>query len=213
MSLFTLIGRVQDGLLLAGSQTNTHELSDLKRQAKRIMKNIKSTQPKVSIDAGNYMFHYLISYDIVYLVLVESSYNTGLAFSYLQELNEQFYQRYGDSMYQFDSAWACVSFANEISKLQAEFINPNSTKNMKRITEELNQVQDIIKENLSDIMSRGQSLEKIFQDSDKVRDQSMGFKKKAKWINTQAALQQYAIPLACISVVLLIIMFRYWFTS
>lgn len=110
MSLFTLIGRVQDGLLLTGSQHDSNQLSDLKRQAKRIIKNIKSNQDRVSIDAANYCFHYLISYDIVYLVLVDSSYPTGLAFSYLSELNQQFYQKYGDTVYQFDSPWACNAF-------------------------------------------------------------------------------------------------------
>mmetsp|Transcript_16084 Transcript_16084/g.25448 ORF Transcript_16084/g.25448 Transcript_16084/m.25448 type:complete len:214 (+) Transcript_16084:33-674(+) len=213
MSLFTLIGRVQDGLLLAGSQHDSNELADLKRQAKRIIKNIKSNQSRVSIDAGNYCFHYLISYDIVYLVLVESSYNTGLAFAYLQALDQQFYRHYGDTVYQYDSPWACVSFANEIAKLQTDYINPNSSRNMKRITEELNQVHDIMRENLADIMSRGESLDKIYQDSNKVRDQSIGFKKKAKWANVQAQLQQAAIPCACVSVILLVLLFRYWFNS
>ena len=110
MSLFTLIGRVQDGLLLSGSQNDSNQLADLKRQAKRIIKNVKSKQDKVSIDAGNYSFHYLVSYDLIYLVLVDSSYPTGLAFSYLHELNTIFYQKYGDSVYQFDSPWSCVAF-------------------------------------------------------------------------------------------------------
>ena len=111
MSLFTLIGRVQDGLLLAGSQHDSYELADLKRQAKRILKNIKSSQQKVSIDAGNYIFHYLIERDIVYLVLVDSSYPTGLAFTYLHELFETFDAKHGDSVYGFDSPWACISFS------------------------------------------------------------------------------------------------------
>eukprot|EP01084_Bolivina_argentea_P038983 72055_1 len=180
MSLFSLIGRVQDGLLLSGSQHDSNELPDLKRQAKRVIKNIKSKQARVSIDAGNYCFHYLISYDIVYIVLVDSSYPTGLAFSYLEELNEQFYAKYGDSMYQFDSAWACVSFANDIAKLQTEYINPRTPKNLKRINEELSQVHDIMRENLADIMGRGTALDSILNDSNRVRDQSQGFKKKAK---------------------------------
>eukprot|EP01084_Bolivina_argentea_P154577 269437_1 len=212
MSLFSLIGRVQDGLLLAGSQHDSNELSDLKRQAKRILKNIQSKQERVSIDAGNYCFHYLISYDIIYLVLVDSSYPTGLAFSYLEELNQQFYAKYGDSVYQFDSPWAAVSFANDIAKLQTEYINPRTPKNLKRINEELSQVHNIMRENLADIMSRGTSLESILESSNKVRDSSLQFKKKAKWANFQAKLQQYAIPCACVSVILLVLLFRYWFS-
>ena len=69
-----------------------------------------------------------------------------------------------------------------------------------------------MRENLADIMSRGNSLESILEDSNKVRDQSMGFKKKAKWINIQAQLQQFAIPCACVSVILLVLLFRYWFS-
>lgn len=69
-----------------------------------------------------------------------------------------------------------------------------------------------MRENLADIMSRGQSLQSILEDSNKIHDTSLGFKKKAKWANFQQQLQQYAIPCACISVILLVLIFRYWFS-
>jgi len=168
---------------------------------------------KVSIDAGNYCFHYLVSYDIVYLCLVDSSYPAGLAFTYLQELNDEFYRKYGDSVYQFDSPWSCVAFANGIARLQSEYINPRTPKNLKRINAELGQVQDIMRQNLADIMDRGHSLESILDNSNKIKDTSRGFKKKAKWINVQAQMQQYAIPCVIILIVALVLIFRYWFSS
>ena len=101
--------------------------------------------------------------------------------------------------------------ANEISKLQSDYINPNTTKNLRKINEELNQVQDIMRENLADIMARGQSLDKMMDTSNQIRDSSGKFKKEAKWVNTKAKLQQLALPCACISVIILIVLFRYWF--
>ena len=70
MSLYTLIGRVTDGLLLCGTQSNSNENPHLKRHAKRILKNIESKQERVSIKADDSnMYHYYLSYDICYLVL------------------------------------------------------------------------------------------------------------------------------------------------
>lgn len=96
--------------------------------------------------------------------------------------------------------------------MQRDYINPRTSKNLRRINEELSQVHDIMRENLADIMSRGTSLEKIYESSSQLKDVSAGFKKKAKWINVQAQLQQYAIPCACVSVILLVLLFRYWFS-
>ena len=101
--------------------------------------------------------------------------------------------------------------ANEITKLQADFINPNTTRNLRKINAELGQIQDIMKENLADIMSRGQSLDALHETSHKIRDSSGKFKKEAKWVNTKAKLQQMALPCACVSVIILIVLFRYWF--
>ena len=103
--------------------------------------------------------------------------------------------------------------ANDIAKLQSEYINPRTPKNLKRINEELSEVQDIMRQNLADIMDRGHSLDKIWENSNKIKDSSMGFKKKAKWINIEAQLQQYALPCVVILIIVLVLLFRYWFSS
>merc|ERR1712130_319312 len=142
----------------------------------------------------------------------DSSYPTGLAFSYLHELNSIFYQKYGESVYQYDSPWSCVAFANDIARLQSEYINLRTPKNLTRINNELSEVHDIMRKNLADIIERGHSLESILENSNKVKDSSMGFKKKAKWMNIEAQLRQYAIPCVVIMIILLVLIFRYWFS-
>lgn len=208
MSLFTLIARSQDGLLLTGTQHDSTQLPELKRQAKRIVKNIKSQQPKVSIDAGKYSFHYLIEYDVCYLVLAENSYPTGLAFCYLEELALSFYAMFGESVYQTDNSWSCMSFVPQLAQIRSEFLNPRAPKNMQRINDKLDEVQDIMRENLSDIMQRGTNLQSMQRDSELLQEESSKFKKGAKYINFQAMMQQYTIPAVIAAVILLLVVFK-----
>lgn len=42
-----------------------------------------------------YNFSYLIENEICYLVLCERNYSKRLAFSYLEEISQEFYQQYG----------------------------------------------------------------------------------------------------------------------
>ena len=69
-----------------------------------------------------------------------------------------------------------------------------------------------MRENLEDIMSRGTTLNSILEDSEKMSDSALKFKKKSQWINIRAQLQQYAIPCACILVIVIVLIFRYWYS-
>lgn len=51
-----------------------------------------------------------------------------------------------------------INIANELEKIRNEYLNPGTSKNMNKVNEKLNQVQDIMRENISDIISRGTQL-------------------------------------------------------
>mmetsp|Transcript_17967 Transcript_17967/g.22053 ORF Transcript_17967/g.22053 Transcript_17967/m.22053 type:complete len:214 (+) Transcript_17967:43-684(+) len=211
MSLYTLIGRVNDGLLLCGTQSDSNELPNLKRHAKRIIKNIKSKQDRVSINADNqYRFHYYISYDICYIVLAHKSYPTGLAFCYLEDIEDKFFKTYGDKVYGWDTAYQGIKFANEMEQIRLDYLNPRNGKNLKRTNQKLQEIKHIMQSNLNDIISRGQSLDSIQDMSAQLKEGSNKFKKRSKWVTLRQQMEQYIIPIAIVIIIILVIVLRHY---
>ena len=113
MSLFTLIGRVGDGLLLCGTQHDNYEQASLKRQCKQILKSLNNPRHfKVSISADSHYIHYYIDNDICYLTLSEASYPTELAFCYLEDIARTFQYQYGNQVFQYNSSYAAIGFGS-----------------------------------------------------------------------------------------------------
>ncbi|ETO30857.1 hypothetical protein RFI_06264 [Reticulomyxa filosa] len=190
MSLFTLIGRSKDGLLLCGTSGDSNDLPELKKKAKQIIKTAgtgkEDRKERVTINHGDYIFHYYTPRDcgIIYLTLVDSTYPQKLAFSYLDDLHRSFFYKYSQNLYSFDQAYSCIDFAPELDKLRIDYLNPDLPKNVSRIKhmntlgKELEEVTEIMRENISSVMHRGHKLDAIHDTSNRLLDQSLKFKQK-----------------------------------
>jgi vesicle transport protein SEC22 len=111
MSLFTLIGRVTDGMPLAGTQEHRPEFYDQTQLAKGILKRLNAHSPaRCIIESGSCLFYYIIEDYVCYLVLAERSYPGDLAYRYLDEVQRQFSMEHGAQVPTFSRPYAAVSF-------------------------------------------------------------------------------------------------------
>ncbi|RVE41259.1 hypothetical protein evm_014091 [Chilo suppressalis] len=111
MVLMTMIARVIDGLPLAATMQEDEQsgcnVLEYQNQAKMLFKKLGPQSPlRCSIETGPYLFHYLIENEICYLVLCERNYSKRLAFSYLEEIAQEFYQQYGKRLINVPTAGA-----------------------------------------------------------------------------------------------------------
>jgi vesicle transport protein SEC22 len=95
----TIIARVLDALPLAASVDDDQpeaEITEAKGQAKALFRKLTpNSEPRCTIEANQYTFHYLIENGICYLCICDRSYPRRLAFSYLEELAKEFDVCYG----------------------------------------------------------------------------------------------------------------------
>ena len=102
MILMTMIARIGDGLPLAASQQDDHfgpNLLEYQSQAKQLFKKMNSSSPsKGSLETKPYLFHYLIERNVCYLVLCESGFSKRQAFQYLEDLQLEFSNLYGQKV-------------------------------------------------------------------------------------------------------------------
>ncbi|XP_018586903.1 vesicle-trafficking protein SEC22b-B-like isoform X1 [Scleropages formosus] len=101
MVLLTMIARVADGLPLAASmqedEQSGRDLQQYQSQAKQLFRKLNEQSPnRCTLEAGSMSFHYVIEHGVCYLALCEAAFPKKLAFAYLEDLQAEFHEQYGN---------------------------------------------------------------------------------------------------------------------
>ncbi|CAN6626899.1 protein transport protein Sec22p [Trichomonascus vanleenenianus] len=210
MVLSTFINRIHDGLPLSASVDDEQDakLNDQKKQVKVIMRKINSnSEPRASIESGEYTIHYLMSEGIIYLCICEHSYPRKLAFSYLEEVDKEFNKSFGQQALRPGlRPYAFVEFDNFMQKTRRVYQDSRATANLDKLNAELQDVTKVMTKNIEDLLYRGDSLDKMQDLSSSLRTQSQRYRKAARRINLEAMIKQY-IPVVGVS---LFFLFLIW---
>ncbi|KAI8381596.1 Longin-like domain-containing protein [Radiomyces spectabilis] len=213
----TMIGRVSDGLPLAASMDDQQvetELADYKGQAKTVFKRLNAnSEPRCSIESGNYVLHYIIEGSVCYLCICDKSYPRKLAFSYLEELAKEFNMSYGNEVEKPGlRPYAFVKFDTFMQKTKRIYQDTRTQSNLTKLNEDLQDVTRIMTKNMEDLLWRGDSLDRMSHISGELKDSAKMFKDKARHLNLQALYRKYGPPVIIASVILFVLLIRYyWF--
>ena len=88
---------------------------DYQNQAKRLFKTLTATSPiKCSIESNDYLFHYIIEQDACFLTLCDRNFNKKLAYSFLEDLSQEFYSQYGHKINTATRPYSFIEFGKFI---------------------------------------------------------------------------------------------------
>ncbi|KAH7888013.1 Longin-like domain-containing protein [Phlebopus sp. FC_14] len=213
----TIIVRATDALPLAASvddEQTEQALQEHKQQSKLIFRRITpNSEPRCSIESGQYTLHYLLSDNVVYLTIADKSYPRKLAFSYLEELSKEFSLSYGPKVDSVRKPYAFVGFDTFMSKTARLYRDTRaanaagSSSNLDKLNDELQDVTRIMTKNMEELLWRGDSLDRMSHLSTSLRSESERYRKAARNMNVQAMIRQYA-PIG--AVVFLFIIILWW---
>ena len=224
-----IISRKSDGLIFCevmDEEDNDKNFWYVRNQAQEFLKNMqsKSNLCTVNIDSQNYIMHYKINENVVYLVITNKKYPEKYAFNFLMEIDEGFTEElknqfgtqsvsYYSKLETIDRANYFLRFEKYIKKKRNEYldIENNSNSNIERLNKEIIDVHNIMKENINLIMDRDRTMNSINQLSESVKDNSGLFKKTAKETKLKMLLAKYSIFIAIFAIIFLIIMFKIYF--
>jgi vesicle transport protein SEC22 len=100
----------------------TDDLTEYKNQAKLLFKKLAhQSETRCSIESGAYTFHYLIEYGVCYLALALKNYPKKLAYSYLDEIQKEFHEKYGAEVGSVARPYAFVKFDTFIQKTKKAY--------------------------------------------------------------------------------------------
>eukprot|EP00601_Ochromonadales_sp_CCMP2298_P003632 CAMPEP_0173182930 /NCGR_PEP_ID=MMETSP1141-20130122/8116_1 /TAXON_ID=483371 /ORGANISM="non described non described, Strain CCMP2298" /LENGTH=201 /DNA_ID=CAMNT_0014106089 /DNA_START=135 /DNA_END=737 /DNA_ORIENTATION=+ len=193
------VARVIDGLVLVASMdhasTSGSNMDVYKGQAKQLLKklNPRSTA-KMSIETNPYIFHYMIEKGICYLTLTEKSYPKRLAFLFLEEISRDFeadlHAEYGDdwlhTVETVGRQYAFIKFDRVIQRKRRDYLDPNSSSNMKKLNDDLQSIHSIMRKTIDDVLDRGNKLDDVSEISKNLANESKKYKWGAKQLSMMA---------------------------
>ncbi|KAK9758491.1 Synaptobrevin [Popillia japonica] len=169
MVLMTMIARVADGLPLAATMQEDEQagrsILDYQNQAKMLFRKLGPQSPvRCTIETGPYLFHYLIEHDICYLVLCEKNYSKRLAYSYLDDIAQEFHAQYGKRVNTVTRPYTFIEFDNYIQKAKKR----------------------IMVQNIDDVLQRGTVLSELDTKTQNLSMLTQKYKKDATFLNTKS---------------------------
>lgn len=215
--LLTIIGRVVDGLPLAASMPSDEQgnrnIQEYQSQAKSLFKKLNERSPtKCSVETGPFIFHYSLALEsgVCFLVMTEKSFSKRQAFSYLEDIQNEFLSQYGGHIPTARRPYCFIEFDTYMQKAKKNFADARNSRNrnLNRLNDELQGVQQIMIQNIDDVLQRGENLSVLDDKAGQLRFQSEKYKKDAKFLNLRTVYAKYAVVgVLCL---IFIIYIRYW---
>jgi len=211
----TMIGRVTDGLPLAASvQTEERNTTDFQNQGKLFFKKLKSNSPpEGSLETKNSMvFHYIIRNGVCYLCVAESSFPKKLVFSYLDDLNSEFFVQYGARIDSVTRPYAFIEFDSYIQKSKRSYSDQRNARNshLEKVSTELQGVQKIMLGNIDDVLQRGVALDQLARNSSALDQYAGKYRKEAKQLNDMSIYTKVAAGGGIMMVLFLLLRFFFF---
>lgn len=90
-----------------------------------------------------------------YLVLCEKTFSKRLAYSYLEDIAQEFHSQYGRKVNTVTRPYTFIEFDTYIQKAKKQFSDSRSRRNLNVINNQLQDVQRIMVQNIDDVLQRG----------------------------------------------------------
>lgn len=211
MALMTMIARVADGLPLAATMQEDEQtgrnILDYQNQAKMLFRKLgPQSPPKCTIETGPYLFHYLIEYEVCYLVLCEKNFSKRLAYSYLEDIAQEFHSQYGRRVNTVTRPYTFIEFDTYIQKAKKQFSDSRSRRNLNVMNNQLQDVQRIMVQNIDDVLQRGTVLSELDTKTQNLSMLTQKYKKDATYLNTKSMYVKAAIG----GIVVLVFFLYFW---
>nr|ACO10948.1 Vesicle-trafficking protein SEC22b-B [Caligus rogercresseyi] len=188
MVLMTMIARLVDGLPLAASMQENEQLGkgivEYQNQAKRLFRTLNSDSPsKCSIESGPYLFHYFMDQGACFLTLCDRNFNKKLAYSFLEDIAEEFHAQFGDKIHVANRPYAFIEFDTYIQKAKRNYMEGRGKRHLSAINMELQGVQRIMVQNMDDVLQRGAILSELDNKAQNLSMMSAKYKKDTSALN------------------------------
>lgn len=167
--------------------------TEYQNQAKMLFKKLNNQSfSRSTIETGPYNFHYLIENGVCYLVLTEKSFSKRLAFSFLEDLQNEFNSQFGSRVNTVNRPYSFIEFDTYIQKAKKSFMDSRARRNLSSLNSELQDVQRIMVQNIDDVLQRGSVISELDSKASNLSLLSQKYKKDARYLNLRSTYAKIA---------------------
>jgi len=98
---------------------------------------------------------YIIEQEVCFLALCERNFNKKLAYSFLEDLSQEFYSQYGHKISTATRPYSFIEFDTYIQKAKRTYTANTGRRQLNALNNELQDVQRIMVQNIDDVLQRG----------------------------------------------------------
>ncbi len=187
--IYALVAR-QDHVL--AEYTNSGLRGNFSTVTRYLLKKIPTQDSKLSYVYDKYVFHYVVSDSLTYLVMTDGEFSRQTAFKFLAEVQRRFVSTYGDRGKTAIAFAFNADFQRVLQSQMDQFNAMRDDSRLQRVEHEVTQVREVMIENIDKVLERGERIELLVDRTDQLDQHAFKFKKQSTqlrramwWQNTK----------------------------
>jgi len=117
---------------------------------------------------------------LVALCASDKSLSLKVCFGFLQDIRTRFLDAY--PQFQYSPPQTFVEFSRILKDRMQFFSTDSSVDTMKQASKQINQLQDVMKENIEKVLEREEKIEILLENTDGLQEEATGFKQAGKQV-------------------------------
>jgi len=171
----------------------------------------------MSIESGNFFFHYTIADGICVLTLSERDFPRQKAYSFLSDITSSFIlmleRKYGDGWAKelalIGRPYLFIDFDLQIGKKRKLYL-ANGDAKLNVLKNELHDIQNIMVKNIQSVLDREGNLNSCSERSSQLASATGKYAWSAKKLNYREQLKKWAPVVGCVSVVFFVFIYKFF---
>ncbi len=134
-----------------------------------------------------------------------------MTFRYLDQIQQDFEKQHASrDIDTVERPYAFMRFEPVIQKIKKTYVDTRSTANLKKLNDDLNEIEHIMKTNIAEVLGRGEKLDDLSSKSSRLQADSLRYVSNAKDLNYRLMIRKYAPIAAVLAIILLVLYIRFW---
>jgi len=175
--IYALVAR--GPVVLAEYSPDTGNFTQIARQILQEVAKRRGADRR-SYAAQDSIFHYIVDeMGLVCLCMAHSSAGSRVPFAFLQDIQSRFLSQFGRSFQSASENSLDDAFARTLYQQMDYYNNSPEADDIRRIRSEIQTVMDVMVQNLDKVLERGEKIEVLIDQTDKLQTQSYRMKSSA----------------------------------
>mmetsp|Transcript_108176 Transcript_108176/g.187853 ORF Transcript_108176/g.187853 Transcript_108176/m.187853 type:complete len:227 (+) Transcript_108176:111-791(+) len=173
---------------------------DLNEVSRKVLSKIPRTGGLRSYVYAGYTFNYLLDKDLIFLCIAAVAAGSELIFQFLGEFRSRF-----ERCSRIGSNNRAAEMTRMLRDLIAQYNSDQSTTKVKQMEQELEDVTEMMRDNISKVMERGERIESLIDKTALLKSESVSFRAGAKrhndelwWRDNRGRLMLFACLVAIV---------------